>query len=146
MSQVKSKKIRVKHQRETGYQPDPEELLVVQAWDPDNPVKPGDTVEILIPGSEGFTVYFPIGEHFDAQIFEAVKNPAWASEENAEELAAAAGSDVEPKKGNVWGVRMTRISEKCSELYKKEFPYCIYSKELKNFAVGNSPPRMTLEP
>ena len=146
MNPVKPKKIKVAHQIRTGYQPKPEDLLVVQNWDSASPVNPGDTVEILIPGPEGFTVYFPIGEHFNAQIFEAVKNPEWAVENSEKEMEAEDGLGVEPKKEDVWGVRMTRVSEKCPEPYKKEFPYCIYSKELKNFAVGNSPPRMTLEP
>ena len=107
-------------------------------------VKPGETVEILIPGDEGFTVYFPIGEHFNAQIYEAVENPEWAQEE----MAAASGSASESTDKKFWGVQMTRISTSFATDDNKEgiFPYCIYSKQLKNFAVGNSPPQMGLKP
>jgi hypothetical protein len=104
-------------------------------------VAPGDTVEILLSSSKGFSVYLPFGGHFDAQVFEAVENPAWAMEE----MAAAAGGSMKSSGDTFWGVRMTRIS-KAGEYEPEVFPYCIYSKELKTFAVGNSPPTMTLKP
>lgn len=102
-------------------------------------VAPGDTVEILIPGKEGFTVYLPYGGHFNAQIFEAIKNPEWAV---AEMEASDGGADTI---GDVWGVRMVRISE----IYDSptgEFPFCVFCKEFKTFAVGQSPPKMHLKP
>ncbi len=107
-------------------------------------VKPGETVEILIPGPKGFTVYLPIGEHFNAQIFEALENPEWAQEE----MEAASGSNSGSAINKFWGVQMTRISTSFATPGNPEgeFPYCIYSKELKNFAVGNSPPKMGLKP
>lgn len=141
MSPIKPKKI--KPIRNSKYVHNLKEE-VFQIPGPPLNVKPGETVEILIPGAEGFTVYLPIGEHFNAQIFEAVENPEWAQEE----MAAASGSESESTDKKFWGVQMTRISTSFAtkENPEGEFPYCIYSKELKNFAVGNSPPKMGLKP
>jgi hypothetical protein len=141
MSPIKPKKI--KPVKKSKYVHNPKED-VYQVPDPAISVAPGETVEILIPGSEGFTVYLPIGEHFNAQIFEAVENPEWA----LEEMEAVPGSSSESAAKKFWGVQMTRISNSfiTKENPKGEFPYCIYSKELKNFAVGNSPPKMNLKP
>jgi hypothetical protein len=104
-------------------------------------VAPGETVEILIPGSEGFSVYLPIGGHFNAQVYEAVENPAWAREEM--EAAGGGGGSTDY---NFWGVRLTRTSKAGSYPPDEPFPYCIYSKEFMNFAVGDSPPTMNLNP
>jgi len=118
---------------------------VYQITDPPICVAPGETVEILIPGPKGFTVYFPIAGHFNAQVFEAVENPEWALEKEEKEMVAVSGSSPEFTSEKFWGVRMTRISEE-KHCPSGKFPYCIYSKELNNFAVGNSPPEMILDP
>ena len=138
MNKKVSKKI--KPIRNPNYKPNAKEV-VFQIADPPIKVAPGETVEILIPGPEGFTVYLPITGHFNAQVFEAVENPEWA----LEEMAAVSGSSSESAEKKFWGVRMTRISE-AGAYPSGKFPYCIYSKELKNFAVGNSPPEMILDP
>lgn len=137
MNGPNSKKI--KPVKKTNYQHT--EPNVYQVEGPPIEVAPGDTVEILIPGSKGFSVYLPIGGHFNARVFEAVENPAWAMEE----MAAAAGGSMESSEEKFWGVRMTRISEE-GAYPDVVFPYCIYSKEFKNFAIGNSPPTMNLKP
>ncbi len=146
MSPKKPKKIKPK--QIPGYT-HPKGEPVLQITDPPIEVAPGDIVDILIPGPKGFTVYLPIGEHFNAQIFEAVENPEWAQEGMEEASGSVSGGNVE----NFWGVRMTRISKKfdSGEVTSdgkpiRDFPYCIYSKELKNFAVANSPPKMELKP
>lgn len=123
---------------------DGEEVYQVQDAPP-IVVGPGDIVEIIITSPEGFSVYFPFVGHFDAQVFEAVKNPAWAIEKLEMEMEATEGGSKKSSDDSVWAVRMTRISEVC-EKEPKDFPYCIYSKNLKTFAVGNSPPTMTLDP
>ncbi len=134
---------KIKPVKNSNYKHNPKEV-VFQVADPRIKVAPGETVEILIPGSEGFSVYLPIGGHFNAQIFEAVENPEWAEEE----MAAASGSGSKPIIENFWGVQMTRISTSFATPHNPEgeFPFCIFSKELQNFAVGNSPPKMGLKP
>lgn len=124
--------------RNTGYQSKVSEE-VFEFPVKNDPIEPGDTVEIVIPGTEGFTVYLPYGEHFNAQVFEAVENPKWAL---AEEEANSAEEHV---KGPVWGVRMIRTSEK-NTTPKGNFPFCIFSKEFETFAVSQSPPKMNLNP
>ena len=64
-------------------------------------VAESDIVEILIPGTKGFSVYIPYPEVFKAQVFEAEKNPAWARRKKG-------------AKGSVWGVQMTTPSGFCS--------------------------------
>ncbi len=137
MNQQGSKKIKAK---KVKYQPKKDET-VYQVDDPAAYVAPGETVEILIPGKEGFTVYLPIAGLFNAQVFEAEESPAWAQAAMAE--ADGAGEDA--AKDPLWGVRMTRIVQAGKSPIPK-MPYCIYSKELNNFAVGNSPPEMVLDP
>ncbi len=146
MSAKKPKKIKPK--KITNYA-HPKGEPVFQITDSPIEVAPGDTVDILIPGPRGFTVYLPIGEHFNAQIFEAIENPEWAQAE----MEAASGSGTEGEDVKFWGVRMIRTSKKfdSGEVDPqgkpiRDFPYCIYSKELKNFAVANSPPKMELDP
>ena len=108
----------------------PEEVFKVDNSPLD--VESGETVEILIPSPEGFTVYFPYPGFFNAQVFEAEEKPSWA---------------INPPDAEMWwGVRMTRISKPGTENPHDEISYCIYSKELNNFAVYNSPPKMKLEP
>ena len=93
-------------------------------------VEAGETVEILIDSSEPFTVFLPYLDLFDGQLYPAVDASSWTND---------------PAQEQWWGVRMTRIvGEGRSPI--KEMPYCIYSKELNNFAVGNSPPTMILDP
>ena len=134
---------KIKPEKNPHYELKPDEVVYQVSGDLIK-VKPGETVEILIPGSEGFSVYLPIGGHFNAQIFEAVENPEWAEEE----MAAASGSGSKPIIENFWGVQMTRISTSFATPHNPEgeFPFCIFSKELQNFAVGNSPPKMGLKP
>jgi hypothetical protein len=129
--------IKVKPAKELGFNSGKKEnVFLVHNISP--AVKPGDTVEFLIEGDLGYTVYFPYGEHFNAQVFEAIKNPHWA-----------AGEIAELRNGNTslnyWGVQMTRISVEC-HLEDKVLPFCIFSKKFQTFAVGNSPPKMTLDP
>ena len=129
------------------------EEKVFQVDKPQIKVEPNETVDILIPGKKGFTVFLPYAGVFNAQVFEAVKNPYWEEEKEDAKMQAASGeidsgesaTAVEPTKGDVWGVRMTRIV-KADDFSPKKMAYCIYSKELDNFAVGNSPPTMKLEP
>ncbi len=138
MSGLPNNTHRFKATRETQYK-NPKEEKVIKVPVITDAVKPGDTVEIVIPGEEGFTVYLPYGEHFNAQIFEAVENPEWAL---AEQEASEGGSAVT---GPVWGVRMIRTS-KTNTTPKGDFPFCIFCKEFQTFAVSQSPPRMNLHP
>jgi len=129
------------------------EEKVFQVDEPQIDVAPDETVDILIPGKEGFTVFLPYAGVFNAQVFEAVKNPYWAADTEDAKMQAASGeidsgesaTVVKATKEDVWGVRMTRIVKE-DQSPIKEMPYCIYSKELNNFAVGNSPPTMKLDP
>jgi hypothetical protein len=143
MKKKDSKKIKPE-QKSDHFKHNPEEV-VYQVSGPPIEVAPGETVDILIPGPFGFSVYLPIAGHFNAQVFEAVENPEWALEKEEKEMVAVSGSSPESTAEKFWGVRMTRISEK-KHCPSGKFPYCIYSKELNNFAVGNSPPEMILDP
>ncbi len=112
----------------TNY-PHPPTESVYQVQDDPIVVAPGETVEILMSDSEGFSVYVPVAGHFDSQVYEAVENPTWG-----------------PGAGT-WGVRMTRISKAGAYTSGDSFPYCIYSKKHYNFAMGlHSPPKMNLDP
>ena len=139
MSDTKNKKIKVKPVRITEPEPKPSPAYFKVPIIADD-VGPGDTVEILIPCEKGFTVYFPYNGHFNEQVFEAVENPEWAEEE----MAAAAGGEGDSPLA-LWGVRMTRTSGE-GAWPQKVFPFAIFSKELQNFAVGQSPPTMNLNP
>ncbi len=105
-------------------------------------VKPGETVEIVVSSTEGFKVCFPFEGHFDSQVYEAEMDPAWA----LGEMKATDGGDSQTQGNEIWGVRMKRISE-AGAFPNHIFPYCVYSMDHKNFAVGvNSPPKMNLDP
>lgn len=132
------KKIKVKAKRKPGHVCKNAEN-VIEVDPVTDPVAPGDTVEILIPGDMGFTVYLPYGEHFNAQIFEAVKNPEWAL---AEMEATDGGAETA---GDIWGVQMTRTSE-VNNTPLGNFPFCVFCKEFETFAVSQSPPKMNLHP
>lgn len=127
MSEVNTKRITAEKTSYSG-----REEKVFQVDNSPLKVKSGETVEILIPGPEGFTVYFPYPGFFDAQVYEAEEKPGWA---------------VNPPNAEMWwGVRMTRISKRGTPNPHDGISYCIYSKELNSFAVGNSPPKMKLDP
>ncbi len=153
---MSKKQIKPKH--ETTFSPKPLNDVYHVATSPTT-VEAGETLEILIPGKKGFTVYIPYAGVFNAQVFEAEENPTWAIEENpadpkdkAQMEAASGGAEssddgtaVQAAKETVWGVRMTRIAKE-NKAPVKFMPYCIYSKEFNTFAVGNSPPTMKVQP
>ena len=138
MNDTLKKKIKVKAKRKPGHVSKNAENVIEVPSIPED-VAPGDTVEIVIPGEMGFTVYLPYGEHFNAQIFEAVKNPEWAL---AELEATDGGADAT---GDVWGVQMVRTSE-VNNTPTGNFPFCVFCKEFETFAVSQSPPKMNLHP
>lgn len=101
-------------------------------------VKLGETVEIRLDCMNGFTVFFPNAVFFGDHVFQADDNPSWGAGEPAPEH-------------KWWGVRLTRTNIENPNVIKekgkkREMAYCIYSKDLDNFAVGNSPPKMILDP
>ncbi|MEN8007790.1 MAG: hypothetical protein ABFS42_12295 [Candidatus Krumholzibacteriota bacterium] len=148
------KKIRP-YYKENNQSSDPKKVYKVDVSP--QQVEAGETVEILINCEKGFSVYIPYEGVFNAQVFEAEKNPLWAVDEDEKktkaELQAASGSGdsdaegatLEASKETLWGVRMTRIAKE-NESPVDEMPYCIHSKDLNNFAVANSPPVMGLKP
>lgn len=136
------KKIKVKAKRSPGYTCKKAQNVIEVPPIKDD-VAPGDTVEIVIPGEMGFTVYLPYGEHFNAQIFEAVKNPEWALAEMESTQGGTEGGAEAP--GDVWGVQMIRTS-KVNNTPTGEFPFCVFCKEFETFAVSASPPKMNLNP
>jgi len=95
-------------------------------------VKPEEDVDILIDCKEGFTVFIPKAAFFGKNIFEA-EDPTWVS-------------GLTTPRDKWWGVSLTRTKLKNPNEKTKDLAYCIYSKDLDNFAVGNSPPKMKLEP
>ncbi len=126
---VNPKKIKAKYKK--GYHAkNPENVYAVDK----SPitVAPGETVEILIECKKGFSVMIPYAGFFGGNFFEATEQPPWAPP---------------PSSGGEkwWGVRLVRTMLKNPHA-NKEMAYCIYSKDLDNFAVANSPPRMGLKP
>ena len=101
-------------------------------------VDKGETVVIKLDCKNGFTVLIPYKEIFGKHEFHATNHNSWA---------VGAGAP----KHEWWGVSMVRSNEDnpskvVKKGKKKEVAYCIYSKDLDNFAVGNSPPKMILDP
>ena len=106
------------------------EELVFKMDTPSVELEMGETLEILIDSTDSFTVFIPYPGIFAEQIFHAEDASSWTTE-NAEK--------------KWWGVRMTRIIG--YDMFPiREIPYCVYNKELNNFAVGNSPPTMVVKP
>lgn len=104
---------------------------VFRVTDPRIKIAPGDTFDITIDCKDGFKVFVPYPEFFETIDTEAkVVDPGEIGETPVDQW---------------WRASMTR---KKGENYTdiKEMAYCIYSKELDNFAVGESPPKMTIDP
>ena len=119
----------VRARQETYQQTVPEVVFKVDP--PVVNVKPGETFDILLDCESGFQVFVPYPEFFEKLDTEAQR--------------------VDPKtipekpRYNWWRASMTRHQvENNTDI--KEMAYCVYSKDLDNFAVGNSPPKMTLKP
>ena len=126
---VNPKKIKAKFKE--GYKPkNPENVYEVEI----SPitVAPGDPVEILIDCQKGFSVMIPYAGFFGGNFFDAKPNPSWAPKSPA-------------PVDQWWGVRLERTMLNNPHSDKK-MAYCIYSKDLDNFAVANSPPKMDLNP
>jgi len=116
-------------EEDDSYEPKlPEKVIRVA---PEIYVKPGETLDILVDCKKGFSVYLPYTMFF----------------ENLDLEAKPVGTDVNNKqaKEQWWRVQIKRkAGENHTDI--KEMAYCIYSKDLDNFAVGNSPPKMTVKP
>jgi hypothetical protein len=112
-----------------SYLPNKPEKVIKVA--PEITVKPGETLDILVDCKKGFSVYLPYPMFF----------------ENPDLEAKPVGGNVNNKdaKEQWWRVQIKRkTGDNNTEI--RRMAYCIYSKDLDNFAVGNSPPKMTLEP
>ncbi len=134
MSQASPKKtgnMTVTAKFETGYRPKNAENVFKVDQSPIT-VKPGEIVDILMDCNNGFSVFIPYPSFFGDYVFKATEQPIWAP-----------NSSTADKKW--WGVRLERTNLE-NQNSKKELPYCIYSNDLNNFAVGNSPPTMILDP
>ena len=132
---MSKKRINPKH--ETTFKPKDLQNVYHVATSPTT-VGAGETVESLISGKKGFTVYIPYAGVFNAQVFEAEENPTWAIEEDpanpkdeAKMQAVAGGVEsnvdetaVQAVNATVWGVRMTRIAKK-DKAPVELMPYCI---------------------
>jgi hypothetical protein len=104
---------------------------VFKMTQPEVIVGPGETFDITIDCQMGFSVYLPYPGFFAKQEWEAQPVPP-------EDISGA-------PKHQWWRVRLTRNKGDNYSSIRK-MAYCVYSKDLDNFAVGNSPPKMTLEP
>ena len=94
-------------------------------------VAPGETFDITIDCKEGFKVYLPYPEFFETMDSEAkVVDPGELGETPVDQW---------------WRASMTR-KKGDNHTPIREMAYCIYCKDLDNFAVGESPPKMTIEP
>ena len=113
-----------------SYMPEESEE-VFKMTQPEVNVGPGETFDITIDCQMGFSVYLPYPGFFAKQEWEAQPVPQ--------------GETTGPPAYQWWRVRMTRNKGKNYSAIRK-MAYCVYSKDLDNFAVGNSPPKMTLEP
>ena len=95
-------------------------------------VGPGETFNIVLDCKSGFKVYVPYPEFFDKVETEAkVVDP--------QEIGATPDEQW-------WRASLTRKPGNNNHPTIRQMAYCVYSKDLDNFAVGDSPPKMTLEP
>ena len=91
----------------------------------------GETFDITIDCKNGFKVFVPYPEFFDTIETEAkVVDPGEVGETPVDQW---------------WRASMTR-KKGDNHTDIDEMAYCIYSKDLDNFAVGESPPKMTIKP
>jgi hypothetical protein len=127
----KASDITVRAGIEKGYQPTVPENVFKVDQSPIT-VKPEEIVDILIDCTKGFSVFIPYPGFFGDYVFEATEQPIWAP-------------DPSTAKEKWWGARLKRTKPE-NQNSNKELSYCIYSKDLDNFAVGNSPPTMILDP
>jgi hypothetical protein len=112
------------------YQPkNPED--VYRVTNPRINIAPGETFDITIDCKNGFKVFVPYPEFFETIDFEAKE--------------VDQGEIGEAPKDKWWRASMTRKTGN-NNTDIREMAYCIYSKDLDNFAVGESPPKMTIEP
>jgi hypothetical protein len=128
--------IKIKAKREKNYKP----KLSEDVYRVGSPIEvsQGDEVVIKVDCQEGFTVFFPNAGFFGDHLYQANDDTSWSDGED-------------PAENKWWGVSLKRTNmdnpNKAREDGKKrEAAYCIYSKDLDNFAVGNSPPKMILDP
>lgn len=104
---------------------------VYQATQPKITIAPGETFDITIDCKKGFKVFVPYPEFFESIDLEAkVIDPSEIGEDPVDQWWRAS---MTRKKGN----NNTDI---------REMAYCVYSKDLDNFVVGESPPKMTIDP
>jgi hypothetical protein len=133
MSQVNpGKLVTITAKYETGYRPNYSENVFQVDQSPIT-VNKDETVDIMIDCLKGFSVFIPIFGFFEGNVFDSSDSHSWLPDQ----------STAEEK---WWGLRLTRTMLDNPNKSDKELPYCIYSKDLNNFAVGNSPPKMKLEP
>lgn len=108
-----------------------EEELVHKVKVSPQTIKPGEVVDIDIDCPDGFSVFIPFPMFFGDQVFDAVPVPP---------------KDItQPAKDKWWRVQLTRTNLPNPNA-NKELAYCIYMKDLDNFAVASSPPKMNLNP
>ena len=117
---------------ETGYRPKFSENVFQVDQSPIK-VNKEETVDIVIDCLNGFSVFIPISGFFDGHVFPSSAKHLWLPDQST-------------AKEKWWGVRLTRTTMDNPRKLDKDVPYCIYSNDLNNFAVGNSPPKMKLEP
>ncbi len=120
--------VEVRAEEET-FQPKSEKVFRVKP--PSVTVGRGETFDILLNCRKGFSVYIPYPEFFETLDCEA--------------KPVKPGEISDPPKKQWWRVQIKRkAGENFTDI--EEMAYCIYSKDLDNFAVGNSPPKMTVKP
>ena len=135
MSQINPEKdsdMTVTAKYETGFRPKYSENVFQVDQSPIT-VNKGETVDIVIDCLRGFSVFIPNAGFFGEYFFDSSDKHLWLPDQST-------------AKEKWWGVRLTRTTLDNPNQSDKELPYCIYSKDLNNFAVGNSPPTMILDP